>query len=48
MREHELVSNTLLRYLASLTKLESFLAEDFLARPRCLFRVPLHFCEGVL
>ena len=46
--EHEPASDTRLRYRASLANLDPFLAEDVLARPCCLFRVPPHFCKGVL
>ena len=37
-----------LRYRASLANLDPFTAEEILARPCCLFRVPPQFCKGVL
>ena len=40
--------NKLSRYRAVLANLNPFLAEDVLARPCFLFRVPPHFCKGVL
>ena len=43
---HEPASDTRLRYRASLANLDPFLAENVLARPCCLFRVPPHFCDG--
>ena len=46
--EHEPASDTRLHYRASLANFDPFLAEDVLARPCCLFRVPPHFCKGVL
>ena len=45
--KHEPASDTRLRYRASLANRDPFLAENVLARPCCLFRVPPHFCEGV-
>ena len=41
-------TDTLLRFRASLATLDRFSAEDVLAQPCCLFRVPPHFCKGVL
>ena len=37
-----------LRYRASLANLDPFVAEDILAQPCRLFRVPPQFCKGVL
>ncbi|CAE7246381.1 unnamed protein product, partial [Symbiodinium sp. CCMP2592] len=41
-------TDTQLRFRAPLATLDSFSAEDVLAQPCCLFRVPPHFCKGVL